>query len=145
MAYYEQNAPNVIERDVWPFHPRPLSRTNYGPAKRTPNMENPSRWTPFGIFQPHPYQFGWDTLGGRIMTVEQADMYDASPNPFPANGVYDQPGAAIGAIGGILRLAPSGSAHPGASLTSGEASPAMYFQAPPVFGIQTVPIVAVGT
>lgn len=118
----------------------PLSRAVYGPEKLQPNMETPTRWTPFGLFVPTPYFGGHDGLHGRLMHVPQADMYDSSPNPWPANGVDDQPNAQFN----LLRLEPTTSAHPGYSLPSYAPSPAMVFQAPPIFGIQTVPIPAVG-
>jgi len=118
----------------------PLSRANYGPEKIQPDMGAPTRWTPYGTFVSYPYEGGWDALGGRLMHVPQADMYDASPNPFPANGVDDQPNAAFN----LLRLEPTTSAHPGWTLPSLAPSPAMIFQAPPIFGLQTVPINAMG-
>lgn len=143
MASYRQNAPNIVNRSPFDDSGQTLSRAVYGPGERVPSMENPTRWTPFGIFNPRPYFGGWDGLGGALMHVEQADMYDVSPNPFPANGVLDQPGAAIGAVAGLLRLEPTTSAHPGNSLSSGY-GPTMVFQAPPVFSMQTRPIFALG-
>jgi hypothetical protein len=107
-------------------------------------MENPSQWTPFGTWQPHPYWGGWDGLGGRLMHVAQADLYDVSPNPWPANQVLDQPGAAIAAVNGLLRLQPTTSAHPGLSMPAPLASPTMLFSPPPPGGQQTTPIYALG-
>ena len=118
----------------------PRSRAVYGPARITPNMETPTDWSPWGTFVPHPYSGQHDGLRGALMRVSQADTYDASPNPWPANGVDDQPNARFD----VLRLLPSTSAHPGWSLPSLAPSPAMVFQAPPIFGLQTVPIPAVG-
>ena len=76
------------------------------------------------------------------MDVPQADLYDSSRNPWPGNGVYDQPSALIGLLG-LLRLQPTTSAHPGATLPP-DYSPTTLFHAPPVFSLQTKPILAVG-
>jgi hypothetical protein len=151
MPSLRQNAPNCINRD--PDSQRAGSHLPaypvYLPEERQPDMGAPSRWTPFGIMQPAyepgtraPFAGRWDGLGGRLMDVPQADFYNSEPNPFPANGVYDQPSAGIGVIG-LLRLQPTTSAHPGASLASKE-GPTMLFHAPPVFSMQTKPILAVG-
>jgi len=108
------------------------------------------RWTPFGNVAPDYDGNGravaalrHDGLQGRLMDVPQADLYDSSRNPWPASGVADDP-ATYQAIMRVIRLKPTTSAHPGASLTSGEASPAMIFKAPPIFGLQTKPIYALG-
>ena len=77
------------------------------------------------------------------MRSAQADYYNSEPCPFPANGVWDQPGAGLAAAGGFLRLAPTTSAHPGLTNSSG-AGPTMIFTAPPVFTFQTTPIIASG-
>ena len=144
--FYGQNAPNIVNRAPDTMQNNlPRSRAVYGPALRQPAMENPSRWTPYGTFQPEPYLFeGHDGLRGALMSVEQADLYDASPNPFPNNGVFDHPGAAIAAVDGLLRLQPTTSAHPGHALPSGNASPTMVFHAPPANALQTMPIFALG-
>ena len=70
----------------------PLSVPVYAPAIRDSEdgvaYESPSQWFPYGIYQPHPYEGGHDPLsleGHGLMQVEQADMYDASPNPWPNN------------------------------------------------------------
>lgn len=118
----------------------PISRAVYGPQKLQPNMETQTRWTPYGTFTPRPYYGGWDGLDGRLMHVPQADMYDVSRNPWPANGVDDQPNARFD----ILRLQPTTSAHPGLSIPSVQGGPSMVFQPPPVWGLQTVPIPALG-
>lgn len=118
----------------------PRSAPIYGPAMLPPGMENPTRWTPYGTFVSHPYFGGWDGLHGRLMHVAQADSYDASTQPFPANSVDDQPNAQFN----LLRLEPTTSAHPGMSLYSYAPTPTMLYHAPPVFGLQTVPIYAVG-
>lgn len=76
------------------------------------------------------------------MDVAQAHMVDAAENPFPANGTWDVPSAQH-AVTGILRLKPTGSAHPGAQMSTGP-GPAMVFAAPPIFGYQTRPIMATG-
>ena len=151
MAGYRQNHGNVVNRapDTQRQGSHSRTRALYGPAEILESSETPTRWTPFGMFVPQ-VQGGrasaaqrHDGLGGRLMDVPQADLLDSSRNPFPANGVADDP-AMYQAIMQIIRLRPTTSAHPGLSLTSGEASPAMVFHAPPVFGLQTKPIYAVG-
>jgi hypothetical protein len=121
----------------------------YAPAMIPQAMENPGTTMPSDGFSAHPdlhrtvVSFGeHDELRGRMMEVSQADTYDASPNPFPANGVYDQPGAQIGILP-LVRLEPSTSAHPGLALATG-AGPVMIFRAPPAFSAQTTPIYALG-
>lgn len=121
----------------------PRSVAVYAPAAITPDSETPTQWSKFGTFTPHPFRGqGHDALNGAIMDVAQADTYNASPNPFPANPVWDVPGAQI-AVLLPMRKEPSTSAHPGRTMASGP-GPSMYFQAPPVFGQQTIPIMAVG-
>ena len=139
MAYYRQNEPNTINRDPWPWHDRPKSVPIFRPGKRVPQMENNTEWTPYGLHVAHPYFGGWDGLGGRLMHVEQADGIDMSANPWPNNGVNDQPNAAFI----LIHLDPTTSAHPGLSLPD-SIGPAMVFHAPPVFGFQTEPIPAMG-
>lgn len=156
MPGWRQNAANEINRD--PDSQRAGSHLPaypvYAPAERQQDLGAPARWTPFGIFQPEYDAIAapasgravaaarWDGLGGRLMDVPQADLYNSEPNPWPANGVYDVPNAQIGTIG-LLRLQPTTSAHPGSSLSS-EAGPTMLFHAPPVFGMQSKPILALG-
>lgn len=118
----------------------PLSYTVFAPQMLQPNMETPTRWTPYGGFVPQPYFGGHDGLNGRLMHVPQADFYNSEPCPFPANGVDDQPNARFD----VLRLPPTTSAHPGFSLPSSVPSPPMVFHAPPVWGMQAVPIPALG-
>ena len=149
MAGYRQNAANVINRDPDSQRKGTRSVTIFAPGERQPDMGAPDGWTPFGIRTPL-YDGGravaarrWDGLQGRLMDVPQADLLNSEPNPFPASGVADDP-MMYQAIMRVIRLAPTTSAHPGASLTSGEASPAMIFKAPPIFGLQTKPIYAVG-
>lgn len=159
MPAWRQNGPNEINRD--PDSQRPGSHlpayTVFAPSERQPNVGASPRWTPFGgrdAAQPAYDGAGahaggrasmaqrWDGLGGRLMDVPQSDFYNAQPNPFPGNGVYDQPNAAIGTIG-LLRLQPTTSAHPGLTLPP-DYSPSTLFHAPPVFTLQTKPILAVG-
>lgn len=118
----------------------PRSAPIYAPAMIPPGMENPTQWSPYGTLVAHPYFGGWDGLGGRLMHVAQADSYDASKNAFPANGVNDQPNAMFE----LIRLSPTTSAHPGLTMASG-ASPVMVFGAPPAYGLQTTPIMALGS
>lgn len=130
---------------MWPRNPGmgynhyPLSVPEYGPAELEPNMETPTRWTPFGTFVPRPYFGGHDGLDGRLMHVPQADLYDSARGPWPRSGVDDQPNAAFH----LIRLQPHTSAHPGLSLAS-TYGPTMVFHTPPVWGTQTTPIWAVG-
>jgi hypothetical protein len=156
MPSWMQNAPNEINRD--PDSQRAGSHLPaypvYAPEERQPDLGAPTRYTPFGIQAP-AYDGGgagaggralnaarWDGLGGRLMDVPQADFYNSEPNPWPANGVYDVPNGAIGAIG-LLRLQPTTSAHPGKTMAP-DYGPTMLFHAPPVFSMQTKPILAVG-
>src|SRR5262245_38345032 len=121
----------------------PRSIPNYGPAEIPPNMDARTGWTPRGMLVPRNYEGeGWDALHGRLMDVSQADRYNAAPNPFPANSVFDTPNA-WHAIIPLIRLGPTTSAHPGYSLPSGP-GPVMIFHPPPSFGIQTTPIYATG-
>ncbi len=118
----------------------PNSRAVYGPQAQPFNMQTTTNWNPYaGLTVSHAYEGGWDGLGGRLMHVPQADTYFVGDNPWPANGVDDQPNAYFN----LMRLEPTTSAHPGFSLPSGS-SPAMIFAAPPIFGMQTVPIPAFG-
>lgn len=142
--FWRQAPERENNRAPWPTHPRPRSRAVYGPAGRLPNAETPTHWSPYSFTVPTPYLLrGHDGLSGALMSVEQADLYDASPNPFPANGVWDEPNAWHGVMG-LLRLPPHTSAHPGLTLVSDPPTPTMLFQAPPIFGLQTVPIAAMG-
>ena len=151
MPGYRQNQPNVINRD--PDSQRAGSHLPaypvYAPEARQENMETPTKWSPFGTFIPQFSGNGraaaakrWDGLAGRLMDVPQADFYNSEPNPFPASGVWDVPNAQM-AVLRLPRLRPTTSAHPGASLSTG-ADPTSVFHAPPVFGLQTKPITAVG-
>lgn len=149
MAGYRQNAGNVINRAPDSQRQGTRSIANYGPEMFQPDMGAPAGWNPFGM-RVASYDGGrapaagrWDGLRGRLMDVPQADLFNSAPNPWPANGVADDP-AMYQALARSIRLKPTTSAHPGLSLTSGEASPAMVFHAPPVFGLQTKPIMAVG-
>ena len=151
MAFFRQNKPNVINRD--PDSQRAGSHLPaypvYGPEEWPPGMGAPARWTPFGNEQPAytggaaAAAVGYDGLAGRMMRVPQADFYNSEPNPWPANGVFDQPGA-WHAIIPHIRLEPTTSAHPGASISGSPAGPSMLFHAPPVFSMQTKPILALG-
>lgn len=143
-------------RNPYPIHPRPTSR----PITEAPssislaedgNEGAPTRWSPYaapggpkgGLFVSRPF------LGGRhgdrndLNIVARSDIYNTDTDVWPRSGVYDEPGAWHNIIG-ILRLPPTTSAHPGKQLTSGEASPTMLFHTPPVWGLQTTPIYALG-
>ena len=151
MPGWRQNAPNVVNRapDTQRAGSHLRSVPVYAPQLLQPNMETPTRWSPFGLFVPMvaggraAAAQRHDGLGGRLMDVPQADFYNSEPNPWPANGVADDP-MQYQAINQLIRLRPTTSAHRGLQLTSGEASPAMVFHAPPSFGLQTKPIYAVG-
>lgn len=149
MPGWRQNAANVINRDPDSQKPGTRSVPVYAPELRQPDMGAPARYTIFGVQQPEYTGNGraaeagrWDGLRGRLMDVPQADTYDESPNPWPANGVWDEPGAQVGVLP-LIRLQPSTSSHPGAQVTGG-IGPSMLFHAPPVFGLQTQPILALG-
>lgn len=139
MLKYDPNTDDRViwPRNVWSSMPKPLSRPHYGAAKIIPNSEVPTQWSPYGEFIPTPYR---KDMPGSMMAVAQAEMYDASPNPWPNNGQFDHPN---GFFAALIRLKPHTSAHPGKSLSTG-GGPTMYFHAPPVFSMQTKPIPAVG-
>lgn len=118
----------------------PVSRAVYGPAEITPQTEATTQWSPFSFTVAQPYRGGWDALGGRLMHVPQADTFFVGDNPWPANGVDDQPNV----LYSLLRLDPHTSAHPGFTLPMNAPGPAMVFNPPPVFGLQTQPIFAFG-
>lgn len=119
----------------------PRSYAVDAPAKLLTNMETMTGWDPYnGLEAPTPYRGGWDELGGRLMHVPQAGTYyTGPPNPWPANGVDDQPNAYFN----LVRLEPTTSAHPGYMNPTGP-GPSMIFAAPPIFGIQTNPVPAFG-
>ena len=127
----------IWPRNVWASGPRPLSNPHYGAAEIQPNTEVPTQWTPYGTLNAVPYL---KEMPGSMMAVAQAEMYDASPNPWPNNGQYDKP---VDHFTDLMRLQTHTSAHMGESLATGPA-PTMYFHAPPVFSMQTKPIPAVG-
>jgi hypothetical protein len=140
-------------RNPFPQHPRPTSRPQYEtPDTWLVNQSGmpgaPARWSAYAGrgegFVSVPYE-GGGYGGGRndLNIVSRQDFYNSATDPWPRSGVWDEPGAWHSVIG-ILRLPPTTSAHPGLSLTSGEASPAMLFHTPPVWGMQTTPIYAVG-
>lgn len=143
MAFYRQGprtTPGSGPVQGWGRDWQPRSRNAMGPALVQPNLETQTRWTPWGTFQPQPYFGRWDGLRGRLTMVTQADFFDSSPNPWPSNGVDDQPGAGIHAR---LVLARENSIHRAPYLQS-QPQPAMVFRPPPIFGLQTTPIMAVG-
>lgn len=122
----------------------PLSLPTYGPAEIIPDTETQTQWSPYGLFVSDPYFGGHDALsqeGHGVMHVPQADLYDASPNPWPNNGQFDRPNSIFV---GLLRLEPTTSAHPGFSMSTKKGDPTSLFRTPPIFGIQTKPIPAVG-
>lgn len=157
MAFYGQNAPQqwprngtAPTRDYYP-----LSATFYGPQKLPPSQDNPGSTQPSDGFSAYPpnltvvnVTFGeHDGLGGNLMRVAQADLYNSVPPPglgrFPRAGTWEEPGGTIAAAGIGLRLEPSTSAHPGLAQSTG-AGPTMLFYAPPIFSVQTTPIYAFG-
>lgn len=151
MPFWQQNV-----EQVWPRNGTapvkdayPLSVTVYGPQENPQAMENPGSTQPSDGFSARPnltvvdVSFGdHDALGGRLMAIAQADMYNSDPCPFPAAGTWEEPGGPIAATQ-LVRLQPSTSAHPGLALATG-AGPNMVFVAPPVFSLQTKPIYATG-
>jgi hypothetical protein len=151
MAYWRQNEGNIEPRNgTAPCrNSYPRSAPVYAPAALPEGMVNPGSTNPSSGFRANPIYlttyptFGdHDGLSGRLMAVAQADTYDTSQNPWPACGVWDQPGAGI-AASELIRLAPTTSAHMGLAQATG-AGPTMVFQAPPVFSYQSKPIYAVG-
>lgn len=135
----------IMNRNPWPVDaewPRSVSVVNR-PAEILPDTEALGQWSVNGMFDPRPHLGGYDGLGGRLMHVAHADMYDSSPNPWPNNGQYDHPNV-IAVVAAIMRKPPSTSAHPGFSMSTKRGDPTSLFSAPPVFSIQTRPIPAVG-
>jgi hypothetical protein len=116
------------------------------PARLLPETEEATQWTPYFLAVARPYYGGHDELsreGRGLMHVPQADLYDASPNPWPANGQFGSPNGIGLLLAPILRLRPHTSAHPGATMPA-VPGPTMLFRAPPPYGTQTRPIPAVG-
>jgi hypothetical protein len=119
------------------------------PAKIIPDTEIATQWSPYFHAVARPYMGGHDELsehGRGIMHVAQAGLYDSSPNPWPNNGQYDRPNG--GSVAMEAQIAMQGrqretSAHKGFMNPTG-AGPTMLFHAPPIFGLQTKPIPAVG-
>jgi hypothetical protein len=127
----------------------PLSIPVYAPQMNPPSMENPGSTLPSDGFSARPnyvlvdVSFGeHDALGGALMRVAQADLYDSAVGAFPRAGTWEEPGAAV-AVMQLVRLSPTTSAHPGLNLSTGP-GPNMLFVAPPVFSVQTQPIYATG-
>jgi hypothetical protein len=127
----------------------PLSETVFEPAEIPPSMENPGTTLPSDGYSAEPnyvavnVSFGrHDALGGRLMEVSQADLYQSAIGPFPRAGTWEEPGAAV-AVLQMVRLQPTTSAHPGLNLATGP-GPNMLYIAPPVFSVQTQPIIATG-
>jgi hypothetical protein len=149
VAYYHESPERIMPRNgTAPCkNAYPRSAPIYEPNMNPESMENPgSTRSGFRRF-PGPVgelvNFGdHDALGGALMRVAQADMYDMHLNPWPAAGTYEEPGAAV-AVLQMMRLQPTTSAHPGLAQSTG-AGPTMLFVAPPVFSVQTTPIYATG-
>lgn len=94
--------------------------------------------------QPRDWQGGWDAMGGRLMHVAQTDFIDTSPNVasgYNTSGIYDVPGASQGIS--FLRLNMTTSSRQVPSIPQG-IWPTMFYQPPPSFSQQTVPVIAVG-
>lgn len=153
MPFWQQNAAQTWPRNgtapVKDYYP--LSRTIFAPQKLPQSNDNPGTTQPSDGFSAYPpnltivdVTFGrHDALGGRLMEVAQADLYQSSDYPFPRAGTWEEPGGPIAAAGIGLRLAPTTSAHPGLASATG-AGPTMVFNTPPVFSVQTKPIYAIG-
>lgn len=122
----------------------PRSVTVFEPAMILPETEETTEWSPYYFAVARPYFGGWDELsqkGNGVMHVPQADMYDPSANPWPNNGQWDRPNP-VGLQ--LLRLKPTTSAHAGFSMTTKRGDPTSLFRTPPIFGLQTKPVPAVG-
>lgn len=113
------------------------------PAALLMNSEVMTEWSPYRSREAHPYFGGYDGLGGRMMHVAKADIYDASPNPWPNNGQFDRPNGLFSIFAGRMEKRHETSAHPGYTVPTGP-GPSMLFHAPPLFSIQQQPIPAVG-
>lgn len=156
MPFWQQN-----KRQVWPRNGTapvrdyyPMSATFYGPQGITMSQENPGTTLPSDGFSAQPnyvavnVSFGdHDALGGRLMAVSQADLYNSAPPPslgrFPRAGTWEEPNGPIAAAGIGLRLSPTTSAHMGLAQATG-AGPTMVYVQPPIFSVQTTPIYALG-
>lgn len=139
----------IWPRNPWPNIPRPLSNPYFESRSDIPLEDGPpTQWSPQGLFQSIPFMKGNLSIGPDPRTpdattrvaVRNTDFYDASPNAFPNNGQWDKPN---GFFANLLRLQPHTSAHPGKTMSTG-GGPTMLFHAPPVFSLQTKPIMAVG-
>lgn len=137
----------IINRAPWTGPDNtPRSEAIYGPAEILPDSEIATQWTPYFLAVAEPYFGGHDELsleGHGIMHVAQADLYDSSPCGWPQNSQYDHPNA-IGMVGAVFRLKPHTSAHPGFAMSTKRGDPTSLFHAPPIFGLQTQPVPAVG-
>jgi hypothetical protein len=139
----------IWPRNPWPDIPRPLSNPYFSKNSDIPLEDAPpTQWSAQGLFQSIPYKKGQFGIGpdpripdgATALAVRDTDFYDASPNAWPNNGQWDRPN---GYFAALLRLKTHTSAHPGKNMTTG-GGPTMYFKAPPVFSMQTKPIIAVG-
>ena len=61
-----------------------------------------TNWSPYGWQRIHEYRV---PMPMSLMGTRQARMFNASPNPWPANGTNDQPSAYFN----LIRLKPTGS------------------------------------
>jgi hypothetical protein len=101
--------------------------------------ESGQDWSPYGTRPTHPYRV---LMPRSVMSVEQATgFYQSAVNLWPANGQADYPNGQQ--AGALIRLKPTGSAHPGFMNPTGP-NPNMVFISPPVYGYQTKPIMATG-
>jgi len=125
----------------------PLSDPTYGPQVLYDGTETETGWFPYGLYRISDLFFGWDPLslnrGHGVMHVAQADLYDASPNPWPNNGQFDHPNSIGFSPAATPRIPREVSVHRGFAMPTG-GGPTMLFHAPPVFSVQTKPISAVG-
>ena len=108
-----------------------------GPQINLGATEAGSNWTPYNRSFSHPYKV---PMPMSLMATSQATaFYNSSVGMWPANGQDDQPSAYFN----LIRLRPTGSARAGYTNPTGP-NPTQVFYSPPIFGMQTKPIYAVG-
>jgi hypothetical protein len=108
-----------------------------GPQILIGATEAGTNWTPYNMDVSHPYRV---PMPHSLMSTAQATgFYNSSVGAWPANGQDDQPSAYFN----LIRLAPTTSAHRGYTNPTGP-FPTQVFYSPPIFGLQTKPIYAIG-
>lgn len=119
-----------------------------GPSRIIPQTGPPTQYDAAAgglVFVPRDWRGGWDALGGRLMQVPQSDMIDTSrpvESGYSPSGIYDTPNAAISIE--FQQLNMTTSARMGAVIPAAAPWPTMFYQPPPSYSQQTIPVIAVG-